>query len=72
MTNVQVYKSEVGIPLVTLSGPANESSGAELADKVMRQIHFATEDPAEFPHPLSLRSACVRAPGTAGGGADER
>ena len=64
MTNVQVYNSEMGIPLVRLSGPADEGSGADLADKVMREIHYATENPAEFPHPMSLRAACTRAPET--------
>lgn len=68
MTNVQVYKSEIGIPLVMLSGLVNESSGAELADKVMRHIRLATEDPAEFPHPLSLDAPCTRAPETSARG----
>ena len=64
MTDVQVFITEVGIPLVRLSGRADEPSGAELADKVMKQIHFATETDGEFPHPLSLRASCTRAPET--------
>lgn len=62
MTNVHVYRSELGIPLIRLSGKTSETNGAELADKVMREIHFATEDTSEYPHPMILRAACVRAP----------
>lgn len=43
-----------GLPLLRLSGPVNERSGADLAAAVMSAIHFMTEDPAEFPRPLSL------------------
>lgn len=43
-----------GLPLVRLAGPVTERTGAELAAAVMSSIHFMTEDPAEFPRPLSL------------------
>lgn len=64
MAGIEVVLTELGIPLVRLSGPLAARNGAELADQVMALIHHATEDPSEFPHPLSQLAPCVRAPET--------
>ena len=47
MTNVQVWQSELGIPMIQLTGPAEES-GAELAKKVMAAIYAHTRDQPEL------------------------
>lgn len=64
MTVVSVHTDESGIPLVRLSGPASEASGAELAATVMRAIHYHTEDSTKYLHPLSLVAPCTSAPHT--------
>lgn len=53
MTNVQPYPTELGIPLIQLSGRTDEKSGAELANKIMASIHHYTST-EEYPHPMSL------------------
>ena len=52
MTQIDVM-ARGGVPLVRLGGPVTHRDGAELAAEVMKMIHYATEDPDEFPHPLS-------------------
>ncbi|WP_165589015.1 hypothetical protein [Mycolicibacterium conceptionense] len=52
MTQIDVM-ARGGVPLVRLGGPVTHRSGAELASEVMLMINLATEDPDEFPHPLS-------------------
>ena len=59
MTNVQVWQSELGIPMIQLTGPAEES-GAELAKKVMAAIYAHTRDQPElYPQPMSLERPCT-------------
>ena len=55
MTYVKVFRSELGIPLIQLSGIVTERDGAELAAKVMRAIYAATQVEDGYPHPMSLR-----------------
>lgn len=59
MTQVNVHVVG-GRPLVRLSGPVVERSGAELAAKVMSSIYFMTED-GEAGKPLSLESPRIPA-----------
>jgi hypothetical protein len=59
MTNVQVFRSELGIPLIELSGVVTERDGAELAAKIMRAIYAATQVEDGYPHPMSLREPCT-------------
>lgn len=57
MTNIGVHVVG-GLPLVRLSGPVSERSGAELATAVMSAIHFMTEDlavPLSLVQPRNLR-----------------
>jgi hypothetical protein len=55
--NVKVFRSEMGIPLIELSGEVIEKTGAELADKIMREIYVATGDHGKngYPAEMSLR-----------------
>lgn len=55
MTTMWVHVAG-GVPLVRFEGAVTETSGAQLAAAVMSTICYATEDPDEFPHPLSLES----------------
>jgi len=57
MTNVNVFRSEMGIPLIELSGDVTEKDGAELAAKIMRQIYLDTYEHGddEYPAEMSLR-----------------
>lgn len=55
MTQISVHVVG-GLPLVRLTNPVTERTGAELAASVMSSIHFMTEDPAEHARPLSLES----------------
>ncbi|CPW71586.1 hypothetical protein [Mycobacteroides abscessus] len=57
MTQVNVHVIG-GCPLVRLSGPVVERSGAELAANVMSSIFFMTED-GEAGKPLSLESSRI-------------
>jgi hypothetical protein len=58
MTIVKVFRSEMGIPLIELSGDVTEQDGAELAAKIMRQIYLATGEHGEddYPSEMSLRA----------------
>lgn len=52
MTQVDV-RVVGGSPLVMLTGPITERSGADLAGLIMRSINVETDDPDEYRHPLS-------------------
>jgi len=54
MTNVKVFRSEMGIPLVVLSGDVIEKDGAELAGKIMRQIYTATGEGGKDDYPAEM------------------
>lgn len=62
MAGIEVVVTELGIPLVRLNAPLAARNGVELAEQVMSAIHYYTDDPAEFPHPLSDKAPCTRAP----------
>lgn len=64
MTEIRVRDNPSQIPLIELSGRFTERDGAELADKVMKAIYYATDVSDVHPYPLSLPQACVRAPRT--------
>jgi hypothetical protein len=54
MTNVKVFRSEMGIPLVVLSGDVIEKDGTELAGKIMRQIYTATSEGGKDDYPAKM------------------
>jgi hypothetical protein len=64
VTVVDIYTDQLGIPMVRLSGQVTERNGAELADRIMLKIRLHTEDTDRYTHPLSLSTACTRAPET--------
>jgi hypothetical protein len=65
MTNVKVFRSDMGIPLIELSGQVTERDGAELAAKVMRQIYLASkpgDDDTEHGEDEYPAEMCERVP----------
>lgn len=62
MTRLWVEDNRTGIPLVGIAGEITEKSGAELADRVMRQIHLHSGGRSGGDRPLSAMVVCVRAP----------
>lgn len=62
MIEISVYSDLLGLPMIRLSGQAGDCDGARLADEIMLKIRVHTEN--RHLHPLSLDTACTRAPQT--------